>query len=331
MRRKWLLLLLTLLVGLMVGEFGLRLAGLAQPVPRAYVGEFENRPLGQDFVVDPVTGWRPRANHEFRWTLEGRAISYRTDADGRRVGAEPRTAGEQTLMVAGDSFSFGVGVLFEESFPLRVAERLGGWKLVNLSAPGYGLDQIWLSVREALKTERPDLLLVGLYPNDFDRSLTAYRELEQLNKPLFALEGGELRRQTAKDRPSAFGLWLERSSRLVAGYRSADRRLGWKYGLGHWWKLNRGFLDAIREVCEQHGVPVVFLYLPSNRWQRFPSLEQYVQDGGAHCVNLVELSPKKPDGAFFQNDPHMTARAHALIGDWVADWIAEHRQALLGE
>jgi hypothetical protein len=330
-RRKFLLLLLTLVAGLLIGEFGLRVSGLARPVMRAYVGEFENRPLGQDFVADPFTGWRPRADHEFRWDLEGREIPYRIDARGRRIGSAEPARGPRTLMVAGDSFSFGVGVLYEESFARRIADRLGGFELQNISAPGYGLDQIWLSIREALREERPDLLVVGLYPNDFDRSLTAYRELERLNKPLFLLEGGALRRQTTGDRPGALALWLERSSRLVAGYRSADRRLGWTFGLGHWWNLNRSVLEAIQEEGRRRGVPVVFVYLPSKRWERFPALERELRESGAHFVNLIELNPERPEGAFFEDDPHMTASAHALIGEQVADWILERGPEVLPE
>ncbi|MFH0943908.1 MAG: hypothetical protein V2A76_01815 [Planctomycetota bacterium] len=328
MRRKLLLLFLTSVVGLAACEIGLRLLHLAPPTLRAYVGEFENGPLN-NFVVDPFTGWCSRPNHEFVWKIEGRDVVYRSDARGRRIGEQAGPDHGSTLLAAGDSFGFGIGVTHEESFAARIADQLGGWKLENIAMPGYGLDQIWLSIREALKEETPDLLLVGLYPKDFDRSLTAYRELERLNKPLFRLEGGELRLQAAADRPSSLMLWLERSSRLVSAYRSADRRLGWKLGIGEWWSLNRAFLDAIRAECDQAGCPVLFLFLPSNRWQRFPALEEYMQACGANFVNPIQISPDRPDGAFFQSDPHFTTKGHALVADWTTAWIEEHRGKLL--
>ena len=328
MRRKLILLFVTTVVGLAACEVGLRLLKLAPPTLRAYVGEFENDPK-PNFVIDPVTGWRARPNHEFAWTIEGREVVYRSDSRGRRIGEETAAEPSGTLLAAGDSFSFGIGVTHEESFAARIADQLGGWKLENIAMPGYGLDQVWLSIREALEEETPDLVLVGLYPKDFDRSLTAFRELERLNKPLYRLAGGELIRQGEADRPSGMVLWLERSVRLVSAYQSADRRLGWKLGIGGWWNLNRAFLDAIRADCEQAGCPVLFLFLPSNRWQRFPALEEYMESCGANFVNPIQVNPSRPDGAYFQSDPHFTTKGHALIAGWASAWIEEHRETLL--
>ena len=58
-------------------------------------------------------------------------------------------------------------------------------------------------------------------------------------------------------------------------------------------------------------------------------LEEYMQECGAHFVNPIELSAKRPEGAFFARDPHLTAKGHSLVTDWTFAWIEDHRGELL--
>ena len=59
--------------------------------------------------------------------------------------------------------------------------------------PGFGLDQMWMSVRHQALPMNPTLIIMGFIDQDLDRSLTAYRHGEGFNKPTFEMDGKVLR------------------------------------------------------------------------------------------------------------------------------------------
>ena len=72
----------------------------------------------------------------------------------------------------------------------------------NLAMPGFGVDQMWLSVRHQGLPLEPDLVVVCLCDADFKRSLSAFRPEERMNKPLHKLVDGRLVPQTPADGPA---------------------------------------------------------------------------------------------------------------------------------
>jgi len=317
--RKVALSLAGTVLALGAGEGALRLLDLARLAPTTYVGEHENRP-SENFVPDPRTGWRMRPSHAFEWEVEGTRILYRSDADGFRTaseGAPPE--GERRLVVAGDSFAWGTGVPYEATFGARLAEALGGWTLLNLAMPGYGLDQVWLSLRHYGLPTRPDLAVVAIYPEDFERSRTAFRVKEGFNKPTFKLEDGALALRTAEDRPGAAVRWLESRSRLFTAWKGLVRRAGRVVPLGEWWTLNEAILDAIRADGEAAGVPVLFVHVPPKEWRRFPTLSRYMERAGALYVDPASARSDPPDGTYYEIDSHLSPEGHRLFAEWIRE------------
>ena len=90
--------------------------------------------------------------------------------------------------------------------------------------PGFGLDQMWMSVRHQALPLKPRLVIVAFIDEDLDRSLTAYRQWEGFNKPTFELEGGILRPQNAHDRPTGLIRYLERILRSGISAKSSSSR-----------------------------------------------------------------------------------------------------------
>jgi hypothetical protein len=85
--------------------------------------------------------------------------------------------------VAGDSFAWGAGVRYEDVFAGLLERHIDATRVENLAQPGFGFDQIVLSVELDGLPLRPDLVVVAIYPADLSRSLTAFREDLGLNKP----------------------------------------------------------------------------------------------------------------------------------------------------
>jgi lysophospholipase L1-like esterase len=77
------------------------------------------------------------------------------------------------ILVIGDSVTFGHGATFETTYPYLLERRLKAWRpavrweVWNLGVPGYNTRQEATYLAEVGDRYRPDLVVVGFYPNDF--------------------------------------------------------------------------------------------------------------------------------------------------------------------
>ncbi len=315
------------LLTLLAGEVGLKILGRFSPEPDAYVGDHEDA-ASLNFVPDPEVGWRMKPEVSFSWSTEQRSIVYRSDSEGYRISAEaPRPSGVdgRTIVFVGDSFTWGTGVTFEETFAAQVCEAFEGAMPRVLAMPGYGVDQAWRSLVVAGLDPKPDLVVFGLYPDDFGRSLQAYRWKERFNKPAFRRSESGLVRRTASDRPGALFRALDERSNLFTLGKQTWRLLGRSLPVGEWWHLNAAILDATRAVCEEHEVPVLFVHIPEKRWRAFPSLSGYFEENGAAFLDLHAASEQPPKGAYFETDQHLSPTGHRWVAEQIVRWIEESR------
>lgn len=319
-------LLATLAGAAVAAELGLRLVGFRLPAP-VHAGDLASRP-SSNFEPDPVTGWRLVPGHVFpKPDPTGTVIEYRSDADGFRCGATPASVGPAAplLVVAGDSFAFGWDVPHEDAFGSLLAARLG-WRLCNVSMPGFGLDQIWLSVRERGLPRRPSLVVVALFLEDFERSRTAYRTVEGFTKPRFLLRDGALAPETPADAPGALGRWFE-ALRLVRFLDASLRHAGRFVELGPWWNLNAALLAALRDDCRAANVPLLVLFVPDDHWRSFPALGRHLARAGVDALDPVALHPDPPPHLYFEatgQPEHLATEGHRFLAELLAAWCAEH-------
>lgn len=327
---RWLggaLLFVSVSVPLAVAE--LALVGFApwpglHPAPRAFVGEHENRP-SRHFVVDDDTGWRMRANTAFRWQIDGQWSHYRANAQGFRsdvdfVADEPAAR----IAIVGDSFAFGTGVELEETFASLLDARLGeGIVVRNLAMPGFGLDQMWMSVRHQALAMEPLLVIVAFIDEDLDRSLTAYRRVEGFNKPTLELDGGALRPQTPDDAPHPAISFLEHHSVLWSASRQLVRRVGHHVPIGDWWSRNAAIFRAILEEGRRTGVPILFVRLPSKSWRAFPGLHRLMAEEDGHWLDLGWPASRPDHAIHFADDGHIDAAGHAFVAEALLAWMEE--------
>lgn len=77
------------------------------------------------------------------------------------------------ILVLGDSVTFGHGTLDDTTYPFLLEQELRqwnpnvNWEVWNLGVPGYNTAQELAYLREIGSRARPDLVVVGFYPNDF--------------------------------------------------------------------------------------------------------------------------------------------------------------------
>ncbi|HKQ62026.1 MAG TPA: hypothetical protein VJS92_12105, partial [Candidatus Polarisedimenticolaceae bacterium] len=166
---------------LALAELGARLVRPWLADDRRYLTVFVERVLNSRVVPsrasaghDDKLGHRlaphaeyPFATAEYHVTAHTNALGFR----GRDPG--PRQEGEHRVLLLGDSMLFGIGSSDDETVAAQL-ERLGGFSVFDLSAPGYNTVHELVAAREFLPVFQPTQVIVGLFlGNDVVADLVA--------------------------------------------------------------------------------------------------------------------------------------------------------------
>ena len=322
------LLLLSVIASLGIAEFLARQFFDISALPPFYVGEFENRE-SENFVVDEHTGWRMRSSHTFMWQIgeEAKEYNYRANADGFRSNKEFSQQGGVVLV--GDSFTFGTGVAYENTFGALLENHLGSAPVYNFAMPGFGIDQMSMALQYQAFRFAPKLAVVAFVDEDFTRSLTAYRKYEGFNKPSYIFDHGRLRLQTREDQPAAVAKCIRRNLSLANAFSLNMEQLGHHLPLGSWWTINAEILRQIALEAGKKGVPVLFVRLPSIGQQEFATLSSHMDSLGA---NFLDLGDRTRDdagqGIFIPGDGHINENGHRLVADAIFNWMRSNQSKL---
>lgn len=320
--------LASLALALGLAEVALRTLGLAGPRAQTWGQARQDDPL-KKFAQDRIMGWRMPPSTSFAFVTDGVLHQYESDELGRRVDrSAPAAPRRELLSIAGDSFAWGYGVDYCDSFAARIAAGLGGWRVANWSMPAFGVDQIALAFEHYLLPEKPDFAIVAIFPGDFERSLHLFRWKDGLTKPTFRLEDGVLVPRTQPNRPDRVTAWLNAHSRVWATLRLANWRSAYVIPHGEWWELNRTLLERILSQARTAGVDVLFVHVPNREWRGFPALGRFLRGEGASFLDPVELADEPPPGSYFETDNHLSAAGHRWLSERILDWLHVNRPQL---
>jgi lysophospholipase L1-like esterase len=184
-RTRFLVVLVSVLIALVVVEIGLRLAGFTYFNP---------------YRADSDLGFTLRPNAEGWWTREGRAyikINSQGLRDVEHSLAKP--AGTIRIAVLGDSFAEALQVPIEQTFWSVMQRQLetavaGGKKVevLNFGVSGFSTARELIMLRQRVWQYNPDLVLLLFTPGndvkDNSRALTGYSE----PLPYFVIQNGSL-------------------------------------------------------------------------------------------------------------------------------------------
>jgi hypothetical protein len=324
-------LLLSIVLALGIAELLARQFFDIASSPPLYVGEFENEE-SENFVVDEHTGWRMRSAHSFAWRIGdgAQAHTYKSNADGFRSMKEFSEQG--SIALVGDSFTFGTGIAYEQSFGAVLESRLGSSPVYNFAMPGFGIDQMWMALKHQASRIEPQLVVVAFVDADFERSLSAYRKFEGFNKPSYVLDQGTLRLRTREDQPPAIVIWMRRNLALANALSKNLEQLGHHLPLGSWWTINAEILQQMALDAREEGVPILFVRLPSKGQREFATLSSHMSSMGA---NFLDLGEKTRDDAgqeiFIPGDGHINEQGHRLVADAIFSWISANQSELIAE
>jgi len=174
------LILLRLAMTLKIKDFGLLILSLvlslfcAELVVRIWNPAVSKPQMAQIHRPSSQLGWElAPGSFGIGWSGE----SYRINADGFRDTEhhKTKTPGTTRIMVIGDSFTFGPSVNLEETYPKQLERILRqadvSCEVINCGVIGYNMWQYLEMLKGRVLSYEPDLLILGLFLNDINRSV----------------------------------------------------------------------------------------------------------------------------------------------------------------
>ena len=298
---------------------------------------------------DPNLGWALMKNKNAELKIEFGTFPMKFSASGFRGDKNyslSRTDGVKRMAVIGDSFPFGWGVLDHEVFSSLLEKKYPNVEIPNFSVPGYGIDQIYLSYKYRARNYKPDVVLIGIYPEDFWRATRAFSDTGHC-KPYFTLKmNGELAlKNTPVPLPftlttNQFPEIIEKSNferLLMRSYvaRFFSKRLNKaakSIGLidpdtREEWKLGKAIIkQLIYEVKKDQAIPILFT-APPRRWAEsnddesvLKSIRRLAKAEGVYFIDFTPhfrrlIASSDPSDYYIPKDLHWTAKAHTYVAD----------------
>jgi len=280
----------------------------------------------------------------------GASLEYRTNELGFR-GPEFRAARPpETLrvMFLGDSFTFGEGVRFADTYPQVAAAALrdagGGDRAVealNFGVGGYNTRQSLHLLRMYLDRFAPDVVVLGYVLNDAEPALLAFdpetKSITRRKRELTVPEG------LADPRPPDSVFFRSRLARLA--WQAVSNRRRSEATIAHYrainapespgWKESRDSLYEIGALCRSRGIPFVVVLFPilvelSDDHPLADVLARVAEAVADSGGILVDLFPRLEalegvqarDLWVHPTDQHPNERVHQIAGRAVAEAVA---------
>lgn len=228
-------------------------------------------PISQrEYDVHPRLGWMPRRNLRF---TNHKGDTYTTNGAGFRSLEEyARDRARFTLLILGDSFTYGSDSDDSEVWPTILQGLDSGLQVLNMGIGGYGTDQMYLMLEDQIAQYEPDLVIAAVIDDDLGRSMLSFRDYQ---KPRFEIRDGELvltntpirgTEEVARQvRDEIRGRRYLSGIRLVGVTRNVLSTLLGERQRPDVFDLNERIFEAMLGLCGEHGARFMLLYLPWGR------------------------------------------------------------------
>jgi len=306
---------------LAVLELGLRATGAAPPLPKLFHDGV--------FIPDPVLPYRLKPSVEM--TIAARTGEFRETIRHNRDGFRDvdhetaKTPGTLRILGVGDSFTYGAGAEFEDTY-LRVLERslapalpTTRVEIVKAGIGGFCTESERLLVEHTGLAYRPDLVLLGFNATDlFEASLGLDR---------VRIHEGPLRTDEAR-RLGRTVMWLVVHSHAarwlrhaLGGGDAADLHRRFEVSpeaREAAWKRVAAELARLRDSASAAGARVVVAFLPLGHGQDGPDLERLRAECAALGLAVIDTTPALRAAAaegpvYWPKDGHCTPRGYHAI------------------
>jgi hypothetical protein len=217
-----------------------------------------------------------------------------------------------TVLLVGDSFTMGHGVVFEETFAGRLEAMPNvPYQVVNLGVQAFGTDQSLLMLKRHFKRFNTKVVVYTFIEDHVVRNSNYDRRVLQVDanvpgtKPLFGLQpNGALYLRKVPydftDAPAALHLWKY--------LEIAWNRLGPRPSIA----LTRALVQEMRCFTEAHGAAFLLVYWRGQEAKPTPPIPLFTSMG----LDILDTGVDAPadwHNWIIPGDGHPDSRAHARV------------------
>ena len=311
-------------VALAATEVVLRVSGVGVYKPRVHAYNFLLRKGDRYWVFNP----EHPPTHTWDGDPYGRLpagakMTYTIGSAGLR--GEPPAPGRPSVLVVGDSFTFGEGVQLEETFTARLerafAVRPNVPAFVNAGVPGYGTVEEAARLPSLLDRYEPKAVLLVAIPNDAIPLQEAAGATDLVN---------------AQENDAPPPLRVVELARHVLGRAAADQSVEEWYASYYFgerasrWEDAKKALQSMAAACRERKIPfgvAMFPLLYRLRDRPFARIHGAYEAACAEMgVPFIDLTPAlavESDRALWVHptDHHPDARAHELAAEALKPFV----------
>jgi hypothetical protein len=312
----------SLAVALLVVEVFLQVAGIKAPYEVYYPGEIETEPSRS---ADPRIGWKLVPNEPVREVTPDYSVEYHPNGQGFRSAWDFEEPFDGTRIVfLGDSYTFGSGTPYEDTFVARIESELTDSRCYNLGIGAFGIDQMWMTMRHYGAALEPHVVVLSFIRNDLERSLSKYKKNDVwYEKPAFRLKGQLLVPQTPENSPGSVARFVRHRLGVARLWSRIEYSVSRRFAVGYRWRLNRAIFEEIRKETDELGAELVVVHIPINRLHPAPALGREFRRMGIRFLDLTEHLPEEREDLYYPEDRHFTGEGHAFAAEHILRYLAE--------
>jgi lysophospholipase L1-like esterase len=285
---------------------------------------------------DPHRGYRLAHGLRDADVQGTRASTNSRGLRGTRELAVPKPSSVVRIVALGDSFTFGVGVPDDATWPAQLEAALPGVEVANLGQPAFAHDQMYFALQDDGVPLQPDAVILGFYAHDLERNELTFYCAE---KPRFSPSpaGWIVENQPIPDPADVYDrvrrlplVWAVPTVLLEMVTQPAPDVAS---------RVERGteILRRIRAMAEDAGARFILVNLPDHP-EMAPDREGFFYDycdrTGAECVDpwpQFRIAAGTNDEAALRaryncapNDIHYSRAGYAVVADALRAHLAEH-------
>lgn len=338
---KWLGLRTAIIVlGVLVGLIA------AETLTRALPLAINREDAFDHHAPDPYLPFRPKPSSRFTGRTNEFDYDYRHNSVGfrdveRRIAKEPGTF---RILGLGDSFTYGAGVAFEETYLYRLESmlnaRAGAHPRVEIVKAGVSryFPEPERMLLEAYGVQyEPDLIVVGFLPNDVvDTFMGLTAVTVDRRGYLVSREAAELASVAHQIyRHSRFGrLFLKAyvdwqiQKRYPVRWSEISRDGG--FHEKDWVRVEHEY-ERMLAIARSIGARLLIFHLPQRGpWDsasRYPAtrLSAWAARREAHFLDVLPAMERRPTGErlYYERDGHCTAAGHGVIAQELYRYVTD--------
>ena len=225
---------------------------------------------------------------------------YRHHKDFEKLNASKR------IVFASDSMLFGPYVEYEKIATSLVQKKLPDHDVINLSIPGWGIDQMFWAVEDNYEKIKIDKVFFAITDYSWFRMLYHFRISEGFSKPIFEIENGELIKKVHPTK-TFFENLAEKSYFLNSLYWVDKDKMLIDLGVG--------IVKKINDFCSKKKIECTIIKLPLDV-EQIGLTEEIIRRADGKFVEF-----KAKPGYSFEDDFHYTVQGHAGIADQILNQI----------